>query len=60
MRPYGICALFVLAGCTALPSASKEEVGRAASPIINGRPSGDDENASVYIVTPGEVSPLHY
>lgn len=59
MRPYGICALFVLAGCTALPSASKEEVGRAASPIINGRPSGDDENASVYIVTQGEVSPLH-
>lgn len=59
MRPYGICALFVLAGCTALPSASKEEVGTASSPIINGRPSGDDENAAVFIVTEGEVSPLH-
>jgi hypothetical protein len=36
-------------------SAPAEDLGKTKSAIINGRPSGDDENAAIYIETKGDT-----
>lgn len=46
MRPLAVLGLFLVA-CA--PAPGTDEVGRTSSAIIGGRPSGDDENAAVYI-----------
>jgi Trypsin len=42
-------ALGALAGCAESSTAEAPPSGRAASAILGGKPSGDDENAAVYI-----------
>jgi len=46
--------LVLVAACAPQGSEHTEHTGRTSAPVIGGRPSGDDENANVYIETVGD------
>ncbi|MBX3210005.1 MAG: trypsin-like serine protease [Labilithrix sp.] len=50
--------LAALSAASCSTAKGEEPVGRASAAILNGRPSGADEDAAVYIETLGEGNPL--
>lgn len=55
-----VVTLFAASACAASPSFDDAPpAGRVSSAILNGRPSGEDENAAVYIETQNADDPTH-